>query len=154
MVWILLVLAVLALDQGSKAWVVANLPLHIPRPVIPGILQLTYTHNRGAAFGILQNRQYFFVAASVIVCVLLYYYREELTQGKPLLKLATALVVGGAIGNNLFDRVFRGYVVDFLEVTFVRFPVFNIADSAIVVGVTLFILDLLLSSFGSSPKAG
>jgi signal peptidase II len=66
MVYILLTLVIIALDQGSKLWVSRSLPLHYPQPFIPGLIRLTYTHNRGAAFGILQNQRLLFIGIAII----------------------------------------------------------------------------------------
>lgn len=142
MVYAVLAVVIIVIDQVTKRWVMSSLPLHLPQSAIPGLIQLTYTHNRGAAFGILQNRRYLFIVIAAIVVGLLLRYRDEITQGRTLLKIALALVISGAVGN-LIDRALRGFVVDFLEFAFVRFPIFNVADMAIVGGVSLFVIDLL-----------
>jgi signal peptidase II len=138
-------LLVLVADQLSKAWVVANLPRHVPVDVIPGlqpILSFTYLTNTGVAFGLMpQMGDLFTVLAGVVIVAILYFYRTLEFHG-PLVHLALGLQVGGALGN-LVDRLFRGSVVDFLDVNFWPFqtwPVFNLADSAIVVGVFLLLI--------------
>ncbi|MGE5654165.1 MAG: signal peptidase II [Bacillota bacterium] len=151
--YILLAVGIVVVDQCTKLWVMSSLPLHVPQAFIPRLLRLTYTHNRGAAFGILQNKRPLFIVIAAVVVGLLIYYREEITQGRTILKLALSLVAAGALGN-LIDRALRGYVVDFLEFAFVSFPVFNVADMAIVTGVSLFVLDLIWDWFLSSAKAG
>lgn len=153
MVYTLLAVAIIAVDQLTKRWVMLSLPLHVPQPFLPGLIQLTYTHNRGAAFGILQNQRWLFVLIAAVVVGLLLYYRDEITQNRTILKLALALVAAGAVGN-LIDRALRGFVVDFLEFAFVSFPVFNVADMGIVGGVSLFVIDLLWDWLSSSAKAG
>jgi signal peptidase II len=80
------------------------------------------------------------------------YYRDEITQRQPILRLAFAMIMGGAVGN-LIDRALRGYVIDFLEFAFISFPVFNIADMGIVCGVALFIFDLVWDWVSSSAKS-
>lgn len=142
MVYALLTMLIIVVDQVSKRWASSSLPLHIPQPFVPGLIRLTYTHNRGAAFGILQNQRILFIGIATAVVGLMLYYRHEITQRRPILKLALALVIGGAVGN-LIDRAINGYVIDFLEFAFVSFPVFNVADMGIVGGVGLFIIDLL-----------
>lgn len=145
-------IAIIVIDQLTKHWALSSLPLHLPQAFIPGLIRLTYTQNRGAAFGILQEKRYLFILIASVVVGLLIYHRDEITQGRCLLKLALVLVAGGAIGN-LIDRVLRGYVVDFLEFAFVSFPVFNVADMAIVGGVSLFVCDLLWDWLFASGKA-
>ncbi len=128
---------VLAADQLSKAYAVAHLrwgeswaPVEALRP----FFRFTLTHNRGAAFGLFpQGGTLFLVIALVVTAVILYYYRR-LPPRAWLVRLALGLQLGGALGN-VVDRLRQGYVVDFLEVP--HWPVFNVADSCIVVGVVL-----------------
>jgi signal peptidase II len=110
--------AVVLLDQATKALIVRFLEVHDYRPIIDGLLSLSHVHNRGAAFGVLSEAR--------------------------LPRIALALVLGGAVGN-LIDRVRLGYVVDFVHVYWREhvWPDFNVADSAITVGVILLILDIL-----------
>ncbi len=151
MLYALVTVVIIAADQITKLWASSSLPLHIPQRFIPGLIQLTYTHNRGAAFGILQNRRFLFIGIAVGVVGIMLFYRDEITQRRPILQLALALVMGGAVGN-LIDRALRGYVVDFLEFAFVSFPVFNVADMGIVVGVSLFVVDLVWDWWRSAVK--
>jgi signal peptidase II len=127
---IIIVLLVLALDQLTKLIVNANLTLQGSIPLIKGVFSLTLIHNRGAAFGIFKNQLYFFIFISVIAVALIYSMLKNNKSGK-LYSLSLSLVLGGALGN-LLDRVFLGYVIDFLD--FHIWPVFNIADSAITCG--------------------
>lgn len=113
-------------------------------PLVGDVLRLTYVENRGAAFGLLQNQTYFFVLVGlVVVGVIIYSYRHLARPGF-LLNLALGLQMGGAIGN-LIDRVRHGFVVDFVDFGWRSnwWPVFNVADSAIVVGVALLSYVLL-----------
>ncbi len=133
---------VLAADQFSKFWVVQNLPEQVPVDVFPWlhpVLSFTYLNNTGVAFGLFpQFGDFFTILAAVVVAAIIFFYRT-LDSGDWLTQLALGLQVGGALGN-LADRLCRGSVVDFLDVNFwplQAWPVFNLADSAIVVGVIL-----------------
>lgn len=141
-------LAVLLLDQAAKWLVDRDLKGRPPVAVLGGLFQLDYTRNTGAAFSIFRSGGWLFavVAVAVVLGILLYYPRFR-TRGM-LLTLALGLVLGGAVGN-LMDRVRLGYVIDFVD--FGWFPVFNLADAAIVCGVGLLILTSLLSPQGSEP---
>jgi signal peptidase II len=143
---------VVILDQLSKWWVLGplNLPERVQVPVLP-IFRLTMVANRGVSYGLLRadnDLQRFLLvgAAALVVAVLAFWVRRA---DRPLFATALGLVIGGAIGNNLIDRVRIGWVVDFLDFSGLGFPwVFNVADSAITVGVALLLLD---SFFGPKP---
>jgi signal peptidase II len=141
--------AVVLLDQVTKAIVVRKLELHEFRPIIDGLLSLSHVNNRGAAFGFLSDARlpYQPVLLSVLsfaALLAIAYYFVRLPPAARLPRLALALVLGGAVGN-LIDRVRLGYVVDFVHVYWRQhaWPDFNVADSAITVGVVLLILDIL-----------
>jgi signal peptidase II len=144
--WLLLAcvaaLAILA-DQISKAYVVRHLGLHetwAPVDSLEQVFRFTHVRNTGAAFGLFpQGGALFLVIAVVVSAVIIYYYRQ-VPAGGWLLRLALGLQLGGALGN-VMDRVRLGYVVDFLDVW--RWPVFNVADSCIVIGVGLLVLIML-----------
>lgn len=142
---IIIVLGIL-LDQWSKAWIYTNLYRQAVS-IIPGMLSYAYTENTGAAFGMLSNSTWLLAAASAILAGVLFYvlvkYRKELSK---LSKIALAFMISGAIGN-LIDRVFRGFVVDFIQVDFVNFAVFNIADIMAVMGTILLILALIFVEY-------
>ena len=122
-------------DQITKALIVANLQ---PYQAVPasGLLRLTYVTNSGSAFGLLQGQTVFLILVSIIgVLGVLFYYRAN-GRESALLRYSLALLLGGALGN-MTDRVFRGAVVDFISVQMwsdAHFPTFNIADSALTVG--------------------
>lgn len=109
-------------------------------PVVPGIFHITYVRNAGAAFGLFQHQTGLFVAVTAVVIALIVLYGRQAARGQPLLALALGLQLGGAVGN-LVDRLRGGTVVDFLD--FRVWPVFNLADSAIVIGGALFAWFLL-----------
>ncbi|MDH3733559.1 MAG: signal peptidase II [Gemmatimonadota bacterium] len=141
-------LIVLALDIVTKAWVVRTMPLYDRREVWGDFFRFTYTHNRGAAFGIdigEHSRIFFLVLSLIALCVLFVIYRGTPAWDR-LRVLALSLVAGGALGN-IFDRIrFERGVVDFLDfgIGDSRFPVFNIADSAVTVGATLLLISFWL----------
>ena len=146
---LLIALLVFALDQLTKAVVEARIPLHDVRPVIPGLFQLTHVKNRGAAFGIFADSAspltlQLLIALSglalVIVLTLLWRHHPAARRSG----IGLALILGGAVGN-LFDRLVHGSVVDFLEFYLrgYHWPAFNVADSAIVIGAGLLVLDMM-----------
>ncbi|MBM3243217.1 MAG: signal peptidase II [Candidatus Omnitrophica bacterium] len=132
------VFLILALDQLTKFLITENLALHESIPVVNGIFSLTLIHNRGAAFGIFKNQLYLFVFVSLVTICLIFFVLKN-NRSNRLYSFSLSLVLGGALGN-LIDRVFLGYVVDFLD--FHIWPVFNVADSAITCGT--FILGWLI----------
>lgn len=150
--WVFLLgvaLFVIALDQVSKAWIVANLELYevwAPIPALSDYFTIIHITNTGAAFGLFQGGSVVFqIIALVVVAIILYFYRE-LTNESWLMRLALGLQLGGAVGN-LIDRARQGYVVDFLDFQLseaLDWPVFNVADSSIVIGVGLLLLLMWL----------
>ncbi len=131
----LIVLFIIALDQLSKFAVLNNLKEVGDIPLIQNIFHLTYVENRGAAFGFFQNQKLFFVITTTIVVAAIIFYLLRTKNLMWPLKIGLYLIIGGAIGN-LIDRLRYGFVVDFFHIVN-RWPVFNIADSAIVVGAIL-----------------
>ena len=154
--YLLVMAAIVLLDQGTKALVVRSLALHEYVPVIDGLLSLSHVRNRGAAFGLLSDWDIPYQSALLstlsvlaLLAIALYFLRLPATARLP--RLALALVLGGAVGN-LIDRVRLGYVVDFVHAYWRhhQWPDFNVADSAITVGVTLLVIDILRSP-GEAP---
>jgi signal peptidase II len=142
--------AFVVLDQWTKYLVDHRMLLHQSVPILPGWFELTYVRNRGAVFGFLSGvdswwRLPFFLTFSTVAVVLLaiFYIRSRPDQG--LLRLSLALILAGAIGN-VIDRLRFGYVIDFLDVHWRHhhWPAFNIADSAISVGICLMLLEAFL----------
>ena len=153
---LLLMAAIVLLDQGTKALVVRSLALHEYVPLVDGLLSLSHVRNRGAAFGILSDWELPYqtvllsaLSLGALLAIALYFVKLPATARLP--RVALALVLGGAVGN-LLDRIRLGYVVDFVHVYWrhYQWPDFNVADSAITVGVTLLVLDILRSP-GPSP---
>ena len=133
MLYAVLVVALVVLDQVVKFLVRANIPLGGDVPFLPHILHLTYVQNTGAAFSLLEEHTWILtivsLAASVAVAVLL---AKDFFPGR-LGRLTLSLILAGAVGN-LIDRALLGYVTDMFETLFMRFAVFNVADICVVVG--------------------
>ncbi len=145
----LIALGVIALDQASKQAIIRGLRLGQGIPVIPGFFDIVFVLNPGAAFGFLATlpesvRNPFFITISAAAAVLILLYHVRYAQQRGLASFALALILGGAVGN-LLDRLRYGMVVDFLDVHIYQYhwPAFNIADSAISVGVALMLLDMV-----------
>ena len=157
---LLVVILVIALDQWTKAQVVANLSppeTRSPIPIIGDYLTVYYIQNSGAAFSLLANNVVLAVLIGVAICVIAYLYARIFNTGPLAFKLIFGLIIGGAAGN-LIDRAIRGgYVVDFI---FFRIPqigyhfaIFNIADASISIGVVLLFLFILLGGLRKSVDA-
>ena len=139
--WVfVLPLAVVILDQFSKYIVVENMALGESIPIIEEVFHLTYILNPGAAFGMFAHNRLFFIAIAVIVIGIIIWARREILASPWEVKAGCGLFLGGAIGN-LIDRARQGLVIDFFD--FRIWPVFNIADIAICIGVGLIIWNLL-----------
>ncbi|WNB90470.1 signal peptidase II [Bacillus sp. NEB1478] len=152
MFYYLFALLVFALDQLTKWTIVKNMNLGESIPIIDEVFYITSHRNRGAAFGILQDQRYFFIIITLAVVGAVVYYLQKHASDK-LLKFALALVLGGAIGN-FSDRLIRGEVVDFLNVYIGNydFPIFNVADSALVIGVGLIFIQSFMESSKKETK--
>ncbi len=132
------------LDQATKCLVRAHFALHESRPVIRGFFSLTYVQNRGAAWGILAGWRIALVALAAVMLFVLARYREKIFGSRAIGHVSFVLLVAGIIGN-VIDRVWLGYVVDFLDFYLgtSHFPAFNVADSCICIGVGLYMLASL-----------
>jgi signal peptidase II len=146
--WLWLSFLALILDQWSKQIVDGSMQLFQSIPIMP-YFNLTYVHNTGAAFSFLSQaggwQRWFFAGLALTVSVIITVWLARLKKHETLLAVALSLVLGGAVGN-LVDRLLYGYVIDFLDVYYQNWhwPAFNIADSAITLGVAL----MLAESFG------
>lgn len=151
MLYYALAILVIILDQASK-WAVAKfMEIGETIPLWEGVFHLTSHRNAGAAFGILQNQRWFFIVITLAVIAGLIFYLRRTRANQPLLSTGLAFILGGAIGN-FIDRLFFGNVVDFFHFVLIDFPIFNIADSAITIGVSLIILDALLDTKRNKNK--
>ena len=129
------------LDQITKYAAVKYLKDQASIVLIDGVFELTYLENRGAAFGMLQNKQVFFIIATVLVLgVIAYFYLKRIPNERRFIWLDAVAILffAGAIGN-FIDRVMQNYVVDFFSFVLINFPIFNVADIYVVVGMFLFI---------------
>ena len=151
LVWLWLSVLVVVLDQASKHWFEHNLSLYEQIVIIPDLFSWTLAYNKGAAFSFLADQggwqRWFFALVALVVSGVLLVWLKRLQRHERLLAAGLALVLGGALGN-LYDRVVLGHVVDFILVHWQDrwfFPAFNLADSAITVGASILILDMIVN---------
>ncbi|NLN37978.1 MAG: lipoprotein signal peptidase [Smithella sp.] len=159
-IFILGAAVIIALDQITKAAITSRLMLHEAYPVIPGLFNLVYVLNPGAAFGFLADasatfRYVFFTGITVVAAGLIVYYLVKTNPRNLILASSLTLIFGGAIGN-LIDRIRFGSVVDFLDFYLgaAHWPAFNVADSAITVGAALMIWEMILHRKEKKTKSG
>lgn len=139
----LIIIAAVLLDRISKILIVGNMVVYESFPVIDGVLNFTYVKNTGAAFSMLSSGNMFFAVLSAVVIIgALVFLHYKKYKNKFMLAYA-GMIIGGAAGN-LFDRIYYKYVIDFIDVQFVKFAVFNIADCFIVVGCILLAAWIML----------
>jgi len=141
----LLAFAIIVIDQLTKWWVIANMELRESITVIENFFYITSHRNTGAAWGILAGKMTFFYIITAVVIVVICYYIQKFAKDSTLTGVALGLILGGAIGN-FIDRLIHKEVVDFFDVYLgsYNYPIFNIADSALVVGVILVLIATLL----------
>lgn len=135
----------LVLDRITKLWSKDALQDKNDIVVIKDFFGFTYTENRGAAFSIFQNKVFFLAVITSIVILVMIYYLIKLRKDSILVRLSLSLIIGGAIGN-LIDRIYYGYVVDFIMFHYkdvYTFPIFNIADIMVVIGTGLLALYII-----------
>ncbi|HFI0795032.1 TPA: signal peptidase II [Streptococcus suis] len=145
----ILAAVLIAVDQLVKAWTVANIELDTVEPFIKGFMSLAYLRNYGAAWSILQNQQWFFTIVTIATVTGLIWYYVKQIKGNLWTLFSLALMIAGALGN-FIDRIRLGYVVDMFHLDFISFPVFNVADMCLSVGVgILFICIMKEESNGS-----
>lgn len=140
--YFIIIALILIADQLVKYLIQAGLELNQSIPVLDGIFHITYIHNYGAAFSILQNKTMLLIGVQIIVItgILIYLIKKRKTEHS-LLLMSLALIIAGGLGN-LIDRAVKGYVVDFLDLRF--WPIFNIADISVCVGCGLMVLYVLI----------
>lgn len=141
LLYILLVCGLLFIDQGVKGWVSATIRVNTARPWLPDLMALTNLHNRGAAWSMFNGAQVFFIVitvfAMIVILYLMYRCRHTVKEMIPL-----CLILAGTLGN-FIDRLRLGYVVDMFELLPINFPVFNVADSCLTVGVVILAIVIL-----------
>ncbi len=145
MAFYLIVISIYVLDQWSKFFALDRMSFFESIPVIENIFHITLIQNYGAAFGIFPHMRVFFIVITLVIVLLILAFLRHVPRGLGFLRLGLALQLAGALGN-MTDRVRLGYVIDFLD--FRIWPVFNVADMAIVVGVFFLAFDLLLTQKG------
>lgn len=140
--YLLISLVIVISDQLLKSYIVTHLAVGQTQALIPGILSLTYLKNNGAAWNVLSGQMLFFYLLSIIAIGFCLYFLFSRKFRKPLFSIGLSILLGGIIGN-LLDRLHLKYVIDMLQLDFVNFNIFNIADSAITVGVIIIFIYLL-----------
>ena len=132
----------IVLDQLVKSYVVHNIALDEIKSWIPNLVSLTYLQNRGAAFSMLQDQQWFFAVITLIVMVGAIWYLHKHIEDSFWTVFGLVLIISGGLGN-FIDRVSQGFVVDMFHLDFVNFAIFNVADSYLTVGVIVLLLAML-----------
>ena len=143
-IWSTFIIILIALDQLTKFLIVKSLEVGESIKVISNFLYITSHRNQGAAWGILQGKMWLFYIVTIVVLVILFMFFKNEGYGRPDVQLGLSLLIAGSIGN-FIDRLFRGEVVDFVD-TYIfsyNFPIFNVADAALTIGVIVLIIVIL-----------
>jgi signal peptidase II len=155
--WLIIATAaiVILLDALAKQWALGALQMGVTKPFIPGILQFTLTTNTGGAFGIGHDAKELMKVLPIVICgaIIFWIWKREV-RNEPLSmieQLGFGMLLGGALGN-ITDRFLRDTVTDFLEFTFMQFPVFNVADALIDIGIGLLIIASLMPARAPKPQ--
>lgn len=153
LVWLMIIVGVVFLDQLTKWLTVINLELGETFPVIEGVFHFTYRQNTGAAFSLFDkpDQRWIFMTISTVAIIAMLVYLAINRNKSKLLCVALSFVVGGGIGN-MIDRCLLKYVVDFIDVRLINFAVFNVADSFVCVGVGLLALYIILDEAREMKK--
>jgi len=136
----LFALVVFLADRSIKYIITSQMAPGRSISIIKAFLNITYVRNTGVAFGLFPGKRLFLVLIGLAICAIVIYFNSKTSRENMLLKLCLTIILGGSLGN-LFDRIFFGYVIDYLD--FRVFPVFNLADIAINLGVFLIIMDFV-----------
>ncbi len=139
---VLAVVALVVVDQLVKYWAVTSLASIGTIPLIPGVFQFTYVENRGAAFSLLENHQWIFIGFAIVAVVVIAIALRKNYVQTMFGKISLLLICAGAIGN-MIDRLIRHFVVDMLYFSLIDFPVFNVADIFVCVGVAAFCIYMI-----------
>ena len=138
---IVIILILTICDQLLKSWVASSIVLGGSKQLIPGIIELTNLRNSGAAWSIFEGQQTFFTIITIIAIIVISYFIWQYRKNIPML-IGLSLIMAGTIGK-FIDRLRQGYVVDMFETTFINFPIFNIADMCLTIGVIWLIICIL-----------
>ena len=154
LIWIVVIVASVFADQLTKQLIVNFLDREEPLYIIKDVLRFSYVENRGAAFGMLDDHRWVFMIVSTVAIVGIIFYMWKFCRENKLLCLGLSLIAGGGIGN-MIDRIFLGYVIDFID--FCAFPkiwmwVFNVADAFVCIGAAIVVLYLLMDIVKESKK--
>jgi signal peptidase II len=141
---IITIIVVFLLDQLSKIYVLKNFELHESKSVIKGLFRWTYVQNKGVAFGAFQGMIPVIIGISIIAVIgIILYLHKKREEHSNWARFGLIFIVGGAIGN-LYDRIFRGYVVDFFDFYGIWHAIFNVADIAINIGIVLIVIEYFI----------
>lgn len=142
MIYYLIALVLIVIDQLTKWGIVQNFELYEEKVILPGLFSLFYIQNKGAAWGMFEGKMIFFYIITVaVVGYLIYMFQQEKNITR-LSGVSFSLILAGAIGN-FIDRLLNGYVVDMFRLDFINFPIFNVADICLTVGVVLMIIHVI-----------
>ncbi|GGV08695.1 signal peptidase II [Lactobacillus acetotolerans] len=150
--YLIISLLVVVADQGLKSFIINNYSVGEVHQIIPGILSFNYLQNNGAAWNILTGQMWLFYIISTLAIIICLYFLFNKKYKNPLFDVGISLVLGGIIGN-FIDRLHLKYVIDMLQLDFMHFNIFNIADSAITVGVILVFIYLIFFDEGDHKNA-
>lgn len=139
--WLIIAVIVFIIDIASKFWIINHFFLFESANLLP-FFSITYVRNIGAAFSIFEGQRWMLAVVAIVISGVIVYLLYRNSRLKRLENFSLALILGGAVGN-VFDRIYHGFVVDFLDVNFGdwHYPTFNIADCAICIGIVLFIIS-------------
>jgi len=153
LVWLMIIVGAVFLDQLTKWLTVINLDLHETFPLIENVFHFTYVRNTGAAFSIFSapDQRWIFMSISTVAIIALSIYLWKKRNDDKLLCVAMSFIIGGGIGN-MIDRCLLGYVIDMLDFRLINFAIFNVADSFVCVGVGLFALYIILDEIKTSKE--
>lgn len=150
--YLIISLLVVVADQGLKSFIINNYSVGEVHQIIPGILSFNYLQNNGAAWNILTGQMWLFYIISTLAIIICLYFLFNKKYKNPLFDVGISLVLGGII-DNFIDRLHLKYVIDMLQLDFMHFNIFNIADSAITVGVILVFIYLIFFDEGDHKNA-
>ncbi|MBQ9785530.1 MAG: signal peptidase II [Clostridia bacterium] len=153
MIWILIAIIVgsVGLDQLTKWLTVRNLELYESFPLWEDVLHFTYVQNEGMAFGMMDDSRWVFMTFSSVAIVALSIYLFRFRPTSKWMQVSIAMIIGGGIGN-MIDRIFLGYVIDFIDFTLINFAVFNVADSFVCVGAGMLMFYLVMDIIKDAKK--
>lgn len=151
--YLILTTILVVVDQLTKYLTVQNIDLYEVIEIIPNVLSFTYIQNTGAAWSILEGKMWFFYIVTIIVIAFLLYYLYTEAKTNKILGIILSVVLAGTIGN-FIDRLVFQYVIDMIKVDFINFPIFNVADMLLTVGVGVLIIFTFYEERNTTNKIG